>query len=202
MTKQTINVKLNLNIELIIAVSAVLISIASFYATYLQADAANKQVKAMTLPLITFTHGNYDVEREMEQISLTFNNVGVGPAKIQKVAFRYKGQSYTNIIDIFRECCSIEYRAYHAALQQGDNIGTKALELTNPYQNVIVPAQDSLDLYQMSVHDINRDFWMKLNDVRWQIEPEVCYCSLLDECFITKTAKHSETQNVESCDIL
>lgn len=201
MTKQTINVKLNLNIELVIAVSAVLISIASFYATYLQADAANKQVKAMTLPLITFTHGNYDVEREMEQISLTFNNVGVGPAKIYTVEFTYEGQSYANVIDIFRECCSTEYRAYHNVLKQRANIGSKALELTNPYQNVIIPAQDSLDFYKMSMHDVNRDFWMRLNDERWRIEPEVCYCSLLDECFIAKADKHSETESVESCDI-
>ena len=35
------------NINFIVAISAVLISAASFYATYLQADAANKQVKAM-----------------------------------------------------------------------------------------------------------------------------------------------------------
>ena len=201
MTKQIINVKLNLNIELIIAVSAVVISIASFYATYLQAEAANKQVKAMTLPLITFTHGNYDVEREVAHISLQFDNVGVGPAKIYTVNFKYNGQPYANIMDIFRECCSAEYRAYHETLKKDVDSGIAALELTTPYQNVIVPAQDSLDFYQISKHDINDDFWMKLNNVRWDIVPEVCYCSLLDECFITQATEHATTQTVENCDI-
>ena len=197
MAKQFMNIKIN--VELIIALCAVLISIASFYATYLQAEAANKQVKAMTLPLITFTHGNYDVEQEMARISLTLNNVGVGPAKIHNVAFIFEQQSYPSIMDVFRACCSAEYRSYLDAMPQLKDGGGKAIELTTPYQNVIVPAQDRLDFYRISMHDINQSFWMKLNDVRWNITPEVCYCSLLDECFVTQATEHSATRKVPHC---
>ena len=44
-------------LNLILALCAILISAASFYATYLQADSAEKQVKAMTLPLIGSDEG-------------------------------------------------------------------------------------------------------------------------------------------------
>ncbi|MFC1690280.1 hypothetical protein ACFL07_11610 [Pseudomonadota bacterium] len=49
-------------LNFIIAVCAILISGASFYATFLQANSAEQQVKAMTWPLIEFTHSNFDVE--------------------------------------------------------------------------------------------------------------------------------------------
>ena len=47
-------------LNLTLALCAVLISLASFYATYIQASAAEQQVKAMTLPLLQYATSNVE----------------------------------------------------------------------------------------------------------------------------------------------
>ena len=72
-------------LNFILAVCAILISAASFYAVYLQANSAERQVNAMTLPLIQFSHGDYDTERDTRSIYFSLENAGVGPAIINSV---------------------------------------------------------------------------------------------------------------------
>ena len=62
------------NFEMLIAACAVLISIASFYATFLQANAAEKQVTAMTLPLMNFLTGNVHPDGTHPQITYVLAN--------------------------------------------------------------------------------------------------------------------------------
>ena len=91
-------------LNFIIAICAILISAASFYATYLQADAANKQVKAMTLPMVQYEHGNAN-SRDEAEINFSLVNAGVGPAMIKSAAFTYKGNSYNSLFNILSFCC-------------------------------------------------------------------------------------------------
>jgi len=79
-------------LNFVLAFCAVLISAASFYATYLQAEAADKQVKAMTLPLLQYGTGNYKEEDREDIIYFTINNAGVVPALIKRLRFKYKGE--------------------------------------------------------------------------------------------------------------
>lgn len=86
-----------------------LISAASFYATYLQADAANKQVKAMTLPLLQFATGNWNTELERREITFTLKNAGLGAAIIKNFHFIYNKQEYSTYSEYFKACCEQEY---------------------------------------------------------------------------------------------
>jgi len=65
-------------LNFILVLCAILISAASFYAIYLQANSAEKQVKVMTLPLLQFEHGNYDKEKVLRAIYFYIKNAGVG----------------------------------------------------------------------------------------------------------------------------
>ena len=77
-------------LSLVLAICAILVSVASFYATYLQADSAKKQVKAMTLPLLQFHHGNYAEQDDKQRLTFGLKNAGVGPAIIKSVMLKYK----------------------------------------------------------------------------------------------------------------
>ncbi len=66
-------------LNLILALCAILISAASFYATYLQADSAEKQVKAMTLPLIQFTSGSWDSGEKISKLTLGLKMRALAP---------------------------------------------------------------------------------------------------------------------------
>ena len=54
----------NERLNLFLALCAI-ISAASFYATYLQANAAERQVKAATWPWLEVMTGNYDEEKSI-----------------------------------------------------------------------------------------------------------------------------------------
>ncbi|MFT5759242.1 MAG: hypothetical protein ACI9LM_003999 [Alteromonadaceae bacterium] len=76
-------------LNLILALCGIVIALASFYATYLQAEAADKQVKAMTMPLIQFSHGNHDSTLNIKAIGFSLSNAGIGPALIKSVVYKY-----------------------------------------------------------------------------------------------------------------
>jgi len=181
-------------LNFIISVCAILISAASFYATYLQADAANKQVKAMTMPLIQFGHGNvlYDDERV---VNFSLINAGVGPALIKHLSFAYQGQSFASLFEVLNDCCQTEVQAFLQASQApGHDIPQF---ITSPVLNTIIPGQDRLLFMRLKWHEQNQALWEKINDLRFQMQFKACYCSLLDECY--QTDEQAQIQPVAQC---
>lgn len=170
-------------INFIIALCAILISAASFYATYLQADAAEKQVKAMTFPLIHFEHGNVN-DNDEEEIQLTLVNAGIGPAIIKSMTLSYKNQKHPHIFSVFNACCADSFAEYMTKIKSEEG---KQLPqyLTSPVENSVLAGQSQLDFFRFKKHPANEALWQQINDVRFDIEFSACYCSLLGECFQT-----------------
>ncbi len=183
---------------IVIAVCAILISAASFYATYLQAKAAEKQVKAMTMPLLRFVHGNYDSERQANALSFSFENAGVGPALLQGINIYYKDKVYNGFDQFIGACCKVEWESYREATSDMlvEDI-TQGGMVTSPLKSVIIPGQQDYGFLRFYRHESSEALWDKINDERWNIEVEVCYCSLLDQCFLTQ--KGNVITEVEFC---
>lgn len=167
-------------LNLTLALCAILISVASFYATYLQANAAEKQVKAMTLPLLQYETSNLDDKTYKRVIQFTIANGGVGPALIKNLNFNYKNKRYKNIPQVINACCSNEYAEYRQQASVGLSQGG---DVTRAVVNRILPAQQEIKFYELYDGEITNKLWQKLNDERFQLRVSGCYCSLLDECF-------------------
>jgi hypothetical protein len=189
-------------LNLIIAVCAIFISAASFYATYLQADAAERQVKAMTLPLIQFSSGNWDGEARKQTITLTLNNAGVGPAIIKRVDYKYQGKSYASLYAFYQACCKAETKAFFQTLRQNkknNTIDPESLYLTSPLLNSMIPGQEKIEFIKVLRSESNQDFWQKLDSARFDLTLKVCYCSLLGECY--NTEKNGIVEPIDQCPI-
>ncbi len=190
-------------LNLIIALCAILISAASFYATYLQADAAERQVKAMTLPLVQFSSGNWDNEARKQELTLTLKNAGVGPAIIKRVDYKYQQQSYSSLNAFYKACCSEEATEYFSRVKQNAEMGkanTDGLYITTPLINSIIPGQEETPFLTFALTEDNQIFWQKLNDERFNLTLKVCYCSLLDECY--NTEQNGIVEPIEFCPAL
>ncbi len=185
-------------LNLTLALCAVLISIASFYATYIQANAAEQQVKAMTLPLLQYGTGNVDAQTNEPILSFSLTNGGVGPAIVKTVTFKYNGKSSTDFFDYLKDCCLKE-------LKQFNSIPRKELDLskggyvTSSTNNVVVPAQDKIEFYKLYKGELSENLWSKLNIERRSLKVETCYCSLLDECYLTE--EKGVIHSVEECKV-
>lgn len=172
-------------LNLTLALCAILISIASFYATYLQANAAEKQVKAMTLPLLQYVSGNVNDETKESVLEFSITNNGVGPALLKSYTLRYKEQEFKSISSFLNECCETEYKKFR------DNKPKMHLklgsEITRSIRNRILPAQEEVIFYQLYNGELSSDLWQRLDVERSNISMEMCFCSLLDECYMTKS---------------
>ena len=189
-------------LNLIIACSAILISLASFYATYIQANAAEKQVKAMTLPLMDFEHGNYDIAIKKKVIDLTIRNAGMGAAIIRSTKLVYKNESYDSIPSFLNGCCESEYKTYQSDIEPSVKNSSNIEEggyLTSPINNIVVPPQSKYTFFTLYKAPIEDVFWAKLNVVRRELSVEICYCTLLGECF--KSSGGALSESVLSCKV-
>lgn len=178
-----------------IAVCAILISAASFYATYIQANAAEQQVKAMTYPLVQFTSGNYDTATKTQTLSLKLRNSGVGPALIKQVNFIYQGEVYETWNQYAEACCSVERKQLSNA-----KLGLGWGELTSVTSNIVLPINESVNILSLNRHEQEHALWDKVNRLRWtDMTLNICYCSLLENCY--QTDGKGMVQEVESCPV-
>ncbi|GJM06142.1 MAG: hypothetical protein DHS20C09_21380 [marine bacterium B5-7] len=181
-------------LNFIIAVCAILISAASFYATYLQADAANKQVKAMTLPMIQYGHGNALGDDE-KVINFSLKNAGIGPALLRSVEFSYQGKTYENIFQILKDCCGAVTEKYYTKEKQAADELPQFI--TSPLLNNIIAGQDNLIFLKFKYADDTKELWELLNDIRFDFGFKACYCSMLEECYVVND--QAETHEVKAC---
>ncbi len=183
-------------LNLTIAICAVLISIASFYATYIQANAAEQQVKAMTLPLLQYGTGNVDAETNEPVITFSLTNGGVGPAIVKSVIYKYHDKSSTDFFDYLSDCCLKELKQFNNNPPMSLDL-SKGGYVTSSTYNVVVPAQDKIEFYKLYRGELSEALWSKLNDERRHLKVETCYCSLLDECYLTENK--GVVESVASC---
>ncbi len=173
-----------INWEMVMAVSAVLISAASFYATYLQAEAAELQVRAATWPYLQIEHGNYDEDERVQRISYKIQNAGVGPANVKSFSLAHGDFTTANIAALLEHCCLDGHKdgswrrdpAAQAAMQ------TLIVDRLAPQ---IIPADSDALVFELSLTDDSRALWQKVDKARWSFKAKACYCSLLDACYRT-----------------
>jgi hypothetical protein len=165
-------------LDLILAGSAIFISIVSLIVsihhgrTMEKLVAANqKQVEASTLPILRFTTGN--VLENSNVIHFDLTNGGTGPAIVEWLRVKWDGQLTNGPSDFFDRCC-------RSQTQQPPSIWQ------NVASGMTLPAGQSESIFQIRASAINPDSYHLLDtDARFKIEAEGCYCSVLDECWIT-----------------
>jgi hypothetical protein len=171
------------NLNLILAICAIAISGASFYATYIQAEAAEKQVRAATWPFLLFGSSNFNSNKELE-ISFHILNGGVGPAHIKQFQLHYKDKTYSSISAWLKDCCAKGYpfleHAYSNPLRETDGI-----PLTGRVVNSLISANQENKFFWMGATEENRVLWDEINTERHKLTASACYCSLLDNCYET-----------------
>ncbi len=178
-------------LDLIIAGSAIFISIVSLIIsihhgrTMEKLVAANeKQVEASTLPIIRFTTGN--VSENVRAVHFDLRNGGTGPAIIEWFRVKWNGQATIGPADLLDRCCRKQTQRPGSIWQ-------------NVASGSTLPAGQSEAIFQIRASDADPDLYHLLEaEARYKIEAESCFCSVLDDCWITdfKNRPHK----VKTCD--
>jgi hypothetical protein len=179
-------------LDLIIAGSAIFISVVSLVVsihhgrTMEQLVAANeKQVKASTLPILRYGTGNVTDNQRMIHFQLM--NGGTGPAIIEWFRLKWNGEPTTGPQDLLERCCG-----------RG-----KPVKIRSAWNDVAsgttLPARDIRNVFGVPAAGVDADVYEFLNrEARFRVEAEACYCSVLEECWLTDFK--DQPREVKSCE--
>ncbi len=150
--------------QTVTAVVAVVISCAAMYAAWTQADAARIQIEAQTWPrLVTYANINHEAG-EVSSFQLMVANHGVGPAEVRAMRLTLDGAPVTSFEALF------------------DLMGeTEGAQRSYSYvaDRIFAPGEAAAAITVRGADDVAR-----LLSVIEAMEAELCYCSIVDRCWL------------------
>ena len=168
-------------LDMILAGSAMLVSIISLFVSIEHGrtmerlvETNARQVRASTLPVLRFNHGNLADGTNKPTVHVDISNGGTGPAIIEWVAMSYAGHPIATVPAFLDACC----RTRSSAKLDPYIINKVSGQTLSPGQSV--------SMLQLSRAGSDPDVYRRLErEGRYNIRLSACFCSVLDECSIT-----------------
>jgi CO/xanthine dehydrogenase FAD-binding subunit len=172
-------------LDLTLALSAMFVSIVSLAVAVHHGNAMDRLVAANSWPFLMYSTSNLDPQGN-RRISLSVENAGVGPARIQTFEVWWQGQPVSNAPELLSRCCMADSKA------QIDRSTARALHLVlGEIASRVMRAGDVETLLSLELMDANADIWRRLDIARFHIKMRACYCSVFDECWETDLVQTS-----------
>jgi hypothetical protein len=176
----------SLAVDVLLALSAVLISALSLAVAISANRTQEKLLAASTWPSLQFGTSNLSDDLTPE-ISFQLSNAGVGPARLRWVALRYKDQPIGDQSALFKACCD----SPDGARYQSQSI-TSSIE-------PVLKAGETIKMFRLR-KDGNPDWLIgKLNDERQHLTLRACYCSVLNDCWLFDSTSEQEPVSLAQC---
>jgi len=179
-------------LDLILALSAMFVSLVSLGIAVHHGVVMNRLVAANSWPYLSYTTDNLDTEGH-PHIALKIDNAGIGPARIESFEVWWQGQPVASADELLRRCCMPGDRA------RIDPNEARSMSLS---VGIIAPsvmrASGEETFLGMELTEANAAVWHRLDVARLQLKMRACYCSVFDECWETDLW-HTSTKDVKSC---
>ena len=161
-------------IDLAVAGAAILISVISLVVAVHHGQTMEKLVAANSWPLLRYDTGNLDSETELQVITLTIENVGVGPAMVRSFEVFLDGKPVRNQGELMRACCGEPPK-----MPRNEGPGL----VTSDVANSVVKAGERRDYIKLANSPAIAEQWGALDRARFRLRFEACYCSVLGDCW-------------------
>jgi hypothetical protein len=143
-----------------------------------------EEVRASVWPAVQ-TEGYVDRQSGQLLIGLRLQNSGVGPARIERLTLRQDGDVIADMNDLVERMPPGADRSVQFSTQRIMAAG----EILNPFE-LRYPVES--DVSGMDAVDL-------LDSLRRGWTVEVCYCSVLDDCWVSSDQEAGQRE-VERCD--
>lgn len=172
-------------LDLVLAISAVFISGVSLYVAIEHGKTERNLVAANSWPFLRPAVSNeWGADRDLE---LGFSNGGVGPAKVKFFQVFYHGTAVTTPDDLLRRCCGLSTDPTVARRQVQNAYVTSAAD-----EQVVRPGEE-LVAFRLRSHVADPSLVSRFDDALKQLTYQACYCSVFDECWVTRLESTSVT---------
>ncbi|MFO1252790.1 hypothetical protein [Inhella sp.] len=152
------------------------------------AEANARMVTATSWPWVGTGTSNLNGEGKPE-IALSVVNKGIGPARVQGVQMRYEGKDLAHAAELLEHCCG-------AARTAGET--PKLMDITSGVNGEVLRPGERVDMLRVPKEGSDAEAWSRLNRERFKVSLRICYCSVFDECWTTRTDSN-EVDKVQAC---
>tara|TARA_R110002072_G_scaffold96145_6_gene211555 strand:- start:4515 stop:5126 length:612 start_codon:yes stop_codon:yes gene_type:complete len=190
-------------VELVVAVSVVIISVASLFVAVYQSRVMDRTLAASVMPIMDYSSGNFSETYHDSRIELEVRNSGLGPAQVHYLLMSYRGEPVVAPNLFMAQCCApdgldAEARVRHVGqlfLDDRINLLTDIVggRVFAPQQRVVFASMPQPD------NPEGLALWQALNRARNELEFEICYCSVLDQCWIARFPQQTR-ESVNQCE--
>ncbi len=182
-------------LDIVMGVCAVFISVISLVVSVEHGRTMEKMVEqnqkllaASTMPILMLTMESGQMNGH-GHIRVHLKNAGVGPARIDRFEIKYKGVSYTNPTELLKACCA----ASLAKVKEIDDVDSTGVS------GAILPAREALTPVSIGPN-APQEVFPALVAAEPQFSFNACYCSVLNECWVTDFSRSRPTA-VGSCKV-
>src|SRR5262245_35949466 len=191
-------------VELVIAVAVVVISLASLFTAVYQSVVMQRTLEASVWPRAEWENANFDEERRANAITFAIANRGVGPARIARAELLLKGTRMPNARSLLLACCidGATQEERESNIRTLTESGDLRLFTSTVDGAAFHPGQKRALLVFDRPVDGNPALpvWDRLNTARDALDLAVCYCSVFDDCWITRARAFTQsTEPIRGC---
>jgi hypothetical protein len=178
--------------DVIVSITAIFISAVSLFVAIEHGRTERELVAANVWPFPRAILSNgYDAKGST---AVGVSNGGVGPAKIRSFELFYRGQPVSSGLDLLRKCCGLGPgpQAVKAAFPNGTSNSVVDESVLRPGEEnpvLRVPPSTTAPAITKRLAEVR-----VLNQVTFR----VCYCSVLDQCWISDL-RSTLTETVREC---
>ncbi len=174
---------IGLNFETVGSIAAIVIGACALFVAWDQAQIMRKQQHASVIPAVSIASG-FSSDAESFVMTVTVNNDGIGPARIESAALYVDGAPV-------RDWPDLRDRFLPPALHQGFQSN-----LTSAIGLLAAGAQSTAIQFSWPRNEQNRIGFEALKARAFTADANknymtVCYCSVFDKCWITGSERNS-----------
>jgi hypothetical protein len=174
--------------EVVMGGCVVLISVISLFVALSANRTQERMLAASVWPSLISGTSNITLEGD-PQISIDLLNRGTGPARVRWAQLLHDGTPVRDIDELLARCCA------------GDG-GAAARDqlqfLSSGIQRRVVGADEWIALLRVPQPQPVHPLWNALDRERHRMELRVCYCSVLDDCWVLDSTE-DEPEPVRQC---
>jgi hypothetical protein len=163
--------------EMIVALSAVFVSVATLFVYIYQAKIMQGQQHAAVWPHLEWRYGF----RSDDGFTLTVVNKGVGPAIVKSSKMTYDGLEVKDSRELLSKFVNL------------DSVGF----FYSSVNNMVIAPNEKIEVVHLYVKD-NKEYQklqMEMEDFYSKLTYEICFCSIYNDCWLYK----GKGQEMEEC---
>lgn len=165
-------------LDLVIAVSAIVLSVISLVVAIGNARTQEKMVAATSWPLLQYSTSNISDDGS-PMIVMEIVNEGSGPALLKHLSVTHRGKPVGTSRALLQGCCGLTVESW----QEARRLDPAVALVTSSVRDRVIRPGERIRFLRMERRDAVAGLWTGLEQARREVEFDACYCSLFEECW-------------------